>query len=154
MSPKISTKSTKNATKKHVNKNRTTLRKRKPEQQVVIHKMLEMINVVKLYHWQTQSYSVHKATDKLYENLDGNIDRFVEVYLGKEGSRIKKWDSEMSIIQYNRKKDFKSRMFEYREFLTDLSNKFDEKKDSDLLSIRDEILADINQFLYLFSFNK
>ena len=44
-------------------------------------------------------------------------------------------------------------MFEYREFLTDLSNKFDEKKDSDLLSIRDEILADINQFLYLFSFN-
>jgi hypothetical protein len=60
----------------------------------------------------------------------------------------------MSIIQYNRKKDFKSRMFEYREFLTDLSNQFDEKKDSDLLSIRDEILADINQFLYLFSFNK
>ena len=45
-------------------------------------------------------------------------------------------------------------MFEFREFLTDLSNQFDEKKDSDLLSIRDEILVDINQFLYLFSFNK
>ena len=129
------------------------MRKRKQEQQFVIHKMLEMINVVKLYHWQTQSYSVHKATDKLYEKLDGNIDRFVEVYLGKEGVRIKKWDNEMSVIQYNRKKDFKSRMFEFREFLTDLSNQFDEKKDSDLLSIRDEILADINHFLYLFSFN-
>jgi DNA-binding ferritin-like protein len=150
MSPKTSSK----FTKKRNNKNRSTLRKRKPEQQFVIHKMLEMINIVKLYHWQTQSYSVHKATDKLYEKLDGNIDRFVEVYLGKEGSRITKWDNEMSIIQYNRKKDFKSRMFEYREFLTDLSNQFDEKKDSDLLSIRDEILADINQFLYLFSFNK
>jgi hypothetical protein len=60
----------------------------------------------------------------------------------------------MSIVQYNRKKDFKSRMFEYREFLNDLNIHFDEKKDSDLLSIRDEILADINQFLYLFSFNK
>ena len=154
MSPKPPSKFTKNTTKRRNHKKRSTMRKRKPEQQFVIHKMLEMINVVKLYHWQTQSYSVHKATDKLYEKLDGNIDRFVEVYLGKEGSRIKKWDNEMSIIQYNRKKDFKSRMFEYREFLTDLSNKFDEKKDSDLLSIRDEILADINQFLYLFSFNK
>jgi len=153
MSPKISTKSTKNATKRRNHKKRSTMRKRKQEQQFVIHKMLEMINVVKLYHWQTQSYSVHKATDKLYEKLDGNIDRFVEVYLGKEGSRIKKWDNEMSVIQYNRKKDFKSRMFEFREFLTDLSNQFDEKKDSDLLSIRDEILADINHFLYLFSFN-
>ena len=153
MSPKTPSKFTKNTTKRRNHKKRSTMRKRKPEQQFVIHKMLEMINVVKLYHWQTQSYSVHKATDKLYEKLDGNIDRFVEVYLGKEGSRIKKWDNEMSIIQYNRKKDFKSRMFEYREFLTDLSNKFDEKKDSDLLSIRDEILADINHFLYLFSFN-
>jgi len=153
MSPKPPSKFTKNATKRRNNKKRSTMRKRKAEQQFVIHKMLEMINVVKLYHWQTQSYSVHKATDKLYEKLDGNVDRFVEVYLGKDGSRISKWDNEMSLIQYNRKKDFKSRMFEYREFLTDLSNKFDEKKDSDLLSIRDEILADINQFLYLFSFN-
>jgi len=154
MSPKPPSKFTKNATKRRNNKKRSTMRKRKAEQQFVIHKMLEMINVVKLYHWQTQSYSVHKATDKLYEKLDGNVDRFVEVYLGKDGSRISKWDNEMSLIQYNRKKDFKSRMFEFREFLTDLSNQFDEKKDSDLLSIRDEILVDINQFLYLFSFNK
>ena len=152
MSPKTS--SSNNVTKKRSYKKRSTLRKRKPEQRFVIHKLLEMINVVKLYHWQTQSYSIHKATDKLYENLNENVDRFVEVYLGKDNSRIKKWDSEMSIIQYNRKKDFKSRMFEYREFLTDLSNHFDEKKDSDLLNIRDEILADINQFLYLFSFSK
>ena len=70
MSPKISTKSTKNATKRRNHKKRSTMRKRKQEQQFVIHKMLEMINVVKLYHWQTQSYSVHKATDKLYEKLE------------------------------------------------------------------------------------
>ena len=154
MSPKTSLKSSNNATKKRIYKNRSTIRKRKPDQKCVIRKLLEMMNVVKLHHWKTQSYSVHEATDKLYENLDGNVDRFVEVYLGKEGGRIKKWENEMSIVQYNRKKDFKSRMFEYREFLTDLNIHFDEKKDSDLLSIRDDILADINQFLYLFSFNK
>ena len=31
---------------------------------------------------------------------------------------------------------------------------FDIKRDSDLLSVRDEILGDINQFLYLLTFDK
>jgi hypothetical protein len=31
---------------------------------------------------------------------------------------------------------------------------FDSKKDSDLLSVRDEILGHINQFLYLLTFDK
>jgi len=136
------------------NKRRRTMRKNSYAPQFIVRKFLEMINVVKLYHWKTQSYSVHKATDELYAKLDANIDRFIEVYQGKNSSRIQKWDSEMSIIQYNRKKDFKSRMLEYREFLNDLDNQFDAKVDSDLLSIRDDILADVNQFLYLFSFNK
>lgn len=135
-------------------KRRRTMRKQIYPDQFIVRKFLEMINVVKLYHWKTQSYSVHKATDELYAKLDANVDRFIEVYMGKNSSRIQKWDSEMSVVQYNRKKDFKSRMFEYREFLTDLNNHFDAKIDSDLLSIRDDILADVNQFLYLFSFNK
>ena len=142
------------STRTRPNKRRRTMRKQKSASQFIVRKFLEMINVVKLYHWKTQSYSVHKATDELYAKLDANIDRFIEVYQGKNSSRIQKWDSEMSIIQYNRKKDFKSRMLEYREFLNDLDNQFDAKVDSDLLSIRDDILADVNQFLYLFSFNK
>ena len=135
-------------------KRRRTIRKQIYPDQLIVRKFLEMINVVKLYHWKTQSYSVHKATDELYAKLDANVDRFIEVYMGKNSSRIQKWDSEMSVVQYNRKKDFKSRMLEYREFLNDLNNHFDAKIDSDLLSIRDDILADVNQFLYLFSFNK
>jgi hypothetical protein len=31
---------------------------------------------------------------------------------------------------------------------------FNETRDSDLLSIRDDLLADINQFLYLMTFRK
>jgi hypothetical protein len=150
-----SSKISKNKSKRsRQSKRRRTMRKQKYAPQFIVRKFLEMINVVKLYHWKTQSYSVHKATDELYAKLDANIDRFIEVYQGKNSSRIQKWDSEMSVIQYNRKKDFKSRMLEYREFLNDLNNHFDAKIDSDLLSIRDDILADVNQFLYLFSFNK
>ena len=49
---------------------------------------------------------------------------------------------------------FKEKIYEYRSFLTDLTYHLDPKQDSDLLNIRDEILGNINQFLYLLSFDK
>jgi DNA-binding ferritin-like protein len=49
---------------------------------------LEMLIMVKLYHWKTSSYATHKATDELYTNLNANIDKFIEVLLGKAGNRI------------------------------------------------------------------
>lgn len=115
---------------------------------------LEMLNVVKLYHWKTRSFSLHKATDELYERLNGHIDTFVEVLLGKDQSRIKMIEREIDLLDYEKKTDFQSRIFEYRAFLTGLNEYFDEKRDTDLLNIRDEILGDINQFLYLMTFDK
>ena len=44
--------------------------------------MLELLMTVKLYHWNTKSYSTHKATDDLYSSLNDNIDKFIEVYMG------------------------------------------------------------------------
>ena len=49
---------------------------------------LEMIMMVKLFHWKTHSYATHKATDELYASLNEHIDSFIEVLLGKTGSRI------------------------------------------------------------------
>jgi len=129
--------------------------------------------MVKLYHWKTRSYGQHKATDELYGNLNEHIDKFVEILLGKgtskgttkgtskgsekndgEEDRIKMMEKRFDLIDPNNVKDFKSRMFEYREFLTDFNMYFDNKQDTDLLNVRDEILGDINQFLYLMSFDK
>lgn len=120
----------------------------------IIRTLLEMINVVKLYHWHTRSYAEHKATDELYGRLNDNVDKFVEVYLGKDGSRIQNWNKKMEIIQYDDANNFKKRIYEYREFLTNLTRCLNPAKDSDLLNIRDEILGDLNQFLYLLTFNK
>lgn len=50
---------------------------------------LEVLNMVKLYHWKTHSFAQHKATDDLYSKLNDHMDRFVEVLLGKDASRIK-----------------------------------------------------------------
>lgn len=115
---------------------------------------IEILNTVKLYHWKTHSYAQHKATDELYSNLNGNIDKFVEVMLGKDESRIKTLEKRIRIMNLSNVSDFKNKIYEFRQFLIDLNLFFDEKKDSDILSIRDDILVDINQFLYLMTFDK
>jgi len=119
----------------------------------IVHMFIEMLNIVKLYHWKTRSFSKHKATDELYSQLNEHIDKFVEVFLGKDESRIQQWDQKMIVPQYNGFKEFKNKMYEFRDFLIDLTQVLDAKRDSDLLNIRDEILADVNQFLYLMTFH-
>ena len=35
----------------------------------IVTQMLQMLMTVKLYHWNTLSFSTHKATDELYGSL-------------------------------------------------------------------------------------
>ena len=112
-----------------------------------------MLNTVKLYHWRTKSYSQHKATDELYSKLNENIDTFVEILLGKDESRVKMMDKKIDLIDSDNTDDFKQNIYEYREFLIDLTNVLNPKSDTDLLNVRDEILGNLNQFLYLLTFH-
>jgi DNA-binding ferritin-like protein len=125
-----------------------------PRKSHIVKIFIEMLNVIKLYHWKTNSYAQHKATDDLYEKLNSNIDEFVEVLLGKDQSRVKMLERRIDLVDASNTKEIKERIHEYREFLSDMNIYFDEKRDSDLLSIRDDILASLNQFLYLLSFSK
>jgi DNA-binding ferritin-like protein len=124
------------------------------EKSNIIKMFLQVLNMVKLYHWKTHSFSQHKATDELYEKLNEKIDEFVEILLGKDQSRVKMLEKRIDLTDSDNLKDFKTKIFEYRTFLTDMNMFFDSKKDSDLLSVRDEILGHINQFLYLLTFDK
>jgi len=112
---------------------------------------LEMINMIKLYHWKTRSFSQHKATDELYSKLSDNIDRFLEVLMGKDQSRVRMLESRIDLLDPDSEKEFKARIHQYREFMENMNTYFDSRRDSDLLNIRDEILANLNQFLYLMS---
>lgn len=120
----------------------------------IVRIFLEVLNMVKLYHWKTFSYAQHKATDELYSKLNEHIDTFIEILLGKDESRIKMVEKRIELIDPDNTKDFKARIYEYRSFLVDINMYFDDKRDSDLLNVRDEILGDINQFLYLMTFDK
>ena len=116
----------------------------------IVPMFLHMLNSVKLYHWKTTSYSTHKATDELYDSLNSKIDHFVEVMLGKDelGGRSKLLN--VNIVKLD-SFSIKKQVEHYKSFLLNLSNDttFSAPLNVDLLAIRDEILADLNKFLYL-----
>ena len=118
-------------------------------------KFLHMLNTIKLYHWKTHSYAMHKATDDLYSKLNGNIDKFVETMLGKTGGRINLMGvKQLPLDDYNSVPPFKTQIEDYKSFLVGLDKDpfIKQMSNTDLLNIRDEILGDLNQFLYLLTF--
>jgi len=118
---------------------------------------LEMLLMIKLFHWKTYSYATHKATDELYTKLNENIDKFIEVLLGKTNSRINLTKQKtIRLIDLTSSEELKREIEKYKSYLVNLNNNSTMKKmsNSDLYNIRDEILSDLNQFLYLLTFNK
>lgn len=127
----------------------------KEEKDIVIH-FLEMLNTIKLFHWKTTGFAVHKATDDLHSKLSGNVDTFVETMLGKHGGRVNLAAQQtLTVHDYSSSATdaFKKEMDKYKIMLQGLTGMLDASKDSDLLNIRDEMLGDINQFLYLLTLN-
>jgi DNA-binding ferritin-like protein len=123
----------------------------------IVPTFLHMLNTVKLYHWKTTNYATHKATDELYGKLNEKIDQFVEVMLGKSEvaggkNRVRLLDVPIIKLTMASNNDaFRKQIENYKMFLLNFSeNKgFNTLMNTDLLAIRDEILADFNQFLYL-----
>ena len=112
----------------------------------------EMREQVKLYHWQTYSYSRHKATDEVIEKLDKNIDQFVEVYMGKYGRpRMTPKNATIRVSNLSEPGAVKFIQGCIKELQGPITNSLDAKRDTDLLNIRDEMVGDLNQLLYLFT---
>ena len=139
--------------KRKTMKSRTMNNKRGDKKSAIVKIFLEMLTTIKLYHWKTYSFAQHKATDELYGRLNEHIDKFVEILLGKDESRIRMVATFNPLYDYKSTESFKEKIYEYREFLVNLTKSFS-PADSDLLNVRDEILGDINQFLYLMTFDK
>lgn len=114
---------------------------------IVTH-LLTIRNQVKLYHWQTGSFARHKATDDLTAALDLSIDTFVEVYMGKYSRPTVKGSIKLHNFSESAARSFVAKETAYLQ--KELPRKIG-KNDTDLLNIRDEILAELNKVLYLFT---
>jgi len=117
---------------------------------------LEILLMIKLFHWKTTSYAIHKATDEAYSKLNTNIDSFIEVLLGKTGKRTDLMNHKnIQLIDLNSVDSFKFKIYEFKKYLINLNfNKaMLQMSNTDLYNIRDTILGDMNQLLYLLSLN-
>jgi hypothetical protein len=124
------------------------------EKEITVY-FFEMLLLIKLFHWKTNSYATHKATDKLYSKFNEHMDKFVEVLLGKTGMRIDLINKkQINLYDLSDSIQLINKINEFKNYLVELNNNRAMKLMSnyDLLTIRDEILADMNQFLYLLSF--
>jgi DNA-binding ferritin-like protein len=107
--------------------------------------LTEMLHAIKLHHWRTHDYSVHKATDNLHEALSEQVDSFVEKLLGSKQTRANLTSLRMKA--YNTLPALKRRVEYYKRYLRGMPASLG----SDLLNIRDELLGSLNQFSYMLS---
>ena len=116
---------------------------------------LEMLLMVKLFHWKTTSYATHKATDELYTKLNANIDSFIEILLGKSGSRIDLLSHKnIRLVDLSSQEALKREVEGFKGYLVSLNDNkaMLSMSNTDLFNIRDTILGDLNQLLYLLTF--
>ena len=123
--------------------------------QKIVTTFIQMLNTVKLYHWKTTSFAQHKATDELYSNMNKNIDSFIEMMLGKTGSRINlPGHTKIPLSDYSNVSGFAREINYYKQFLINMGKdpKLSAPYNTDLLTFRDELLGNLNQFSYLLTF--
>ena len=110
-------------------------------------KLIQIQTQFKFLHWQTMGDAKHRAYGEIYDSLTEKIDTFVEVIMGKQG-RIE-FEPEFSIMFQDIKNlSVQNFLDGITEFLVEMTDKLDKRYDTDLLNIRDEMLAEINQLKY------
>jgi len=146
---------------------------KKEKAALVMLSFFQIQTTLKFSHWRTKSYATHKALDKFLKHFLKKMDEFIEVWQGKYG-RIEFMEKngnsnkEMRVYQIgydnleryldvlvgflSGEKDKNCKKYEVlakRDYCGINVMDVIDKGDYDLMNIRDEILADVNQLKYL-----
>lgn len=116
------------------------------EDQLVLQDFTSLLAQVKLFHWATMSFAMHKALDELHASLSEKVDTLVESYLG----RTKKQPLRKFTITCTASTDVagvEAYLIEARDHILKLSTKW--AKYPELQNTLQEMATDINQTLYL-----
>jgi hypothetical protein len=117
-----------------------------------IHFLLNLRNQIKLYHWQTRIYARHVATDSAVDKLDELIDKYVEVYMGKYGRpRLSGTDAIIRLTNLTEAGVTKLVRAAINYMNGPLVKHLNKETDTDLSSLRDEMMGSLHQLLYLFT---
>jgi hypothetical protein len=119
--------------------------------QELVHFFFELRNNLYFYHLTTTNYARHKAAGDLVDSFDTLIDNFLEALFGKYNRPT------INLVKFNIKVtntndiEMVNKLNDYTVFLTNTLPQMLNNRDVDLLSIRDEMLAKINNTKYLFT---
>tara|TARA_R110000868_G_scaffold179547_5_gene419642 strand:- start:300 stop:812 length:513 start_codon:yes stop_codon:yes gene_type:complete len=121
------------------------------------HIVLKDMAQIKLLHWQTYSYSEHKALDKLFGSFIDLTDDLLESVMGKYGRpELSNAECNIAIINYSepQKPDglpiFMSKL--YKCYAENCKAMFE--KDAEIINQIDEILSIIDKINYLLTLKK
>lgn len=117
-------------------RNKNSRTNKNSQTKIVIECSLDFLNNLKLFHWNTHSYSEHMASDELFEDLVKKTDKLVESLLQ---NRV---PIKTSITLNTDKKSFMNKLNSFKKIMKTVS------LPEELYSLRDEILIDIDQFEY------
>lgn len=104
--------------------------------------LLGFVVQIHIYHWQTKELAPHEALGKLYDRIHDLTDSFMESYIGKY-ERSETTVSSAFIVDYDPSNAIQ-KVSEFEQFLTSC-----DLPDTDLLNIRDEMLAIVHKTQYL-----
>lgn len=106
--------------------------------------------LMKIYHWQTTKYARHVASDALLTKMDLLIDQFMEVYIGRNSRfSIKKCTIPCTNMSDS---DANTFLMVFRQYVAEeFPKKLGSGYTGDLKNIIDEMIATVNQYLYLFT---
>jgi len=102
----------------------------------------------KVLHWQTQSHAKHQAYGEAYDTFSALTDDFIEIYMGKYGRLAVEKDDQITLLNIG-EMDQDEFLDTIVDFLLSLNNQLNPQRDTDLLNLRDELLAAINKLKYL-----
>jgi hypothetical protein len=119
---------------------------------VFILTFMEMLNTIKIFHWSTLSYPSHKATDELHSKMSELVDSFIEKYIGGVGGGKTpvfhdRGGHNIPFCECKSLEHFRTKLAEYKTFLVSLTEILDGV--TELLNIRDEMIGEIDQAVYL-----
>jgi len=100
----------------------------------------------KLFHFQTDDYGAHKASDAYLVKLRANADRFMETlrgHMSDKAGHIARIDLQ---VKAPTDKSYPKRVAAFGSLLQEL------KLPADVAAVRDELVADAHQLLYLLRF--
>lgn len=111
--------------------------------------LMEHLILIKMLHFQTSRYGAHKALDKYLEKFLKNYDVLMEVAQGQYG-RLSQKKMTLNATFLTDGNVFKYLNI-FDQFLSSLSTPF--RNDPDLLTIRDQMIVDLHQLMYLMTFS-